>query len=77
VNVEGNPEAPLLGEHVESWTKPWEHDNPLIRLSGRAFLAASSSLVLSIQAAEGLFFALRAILIFAMIIALNSLDSLE
>jgi len=31
-NIEGNVEAPLLGEDLDSFTLPWEHDNALIRL---------------------------------------------
>ncbi|RSL98937.1 hypothetical protein BHE90_012038 [Fusarium euwallaceae] len=42
VNIEGNPEARLLGQDVNSWTPPQEHDNPFIRLPARALLRTLS-----------------------------------
>lgn len=39
INVEGNPEAPLLGQGINRRTPFRQSDNPLIRLPTRAIIA--------------------------------------
>ncbi|KAM5526334.1 hypothetical protein FOXYSP1_02378 [Fusarium oxysporum f. sp. phaseoli] len=46
LNVEGNPEAPLLGDGINSRTPFRQSDNPFIRLPTRAIIATWFALVI-------------------------------
>lgn len=35
INIEGNPEQPLLGQHIHSSTPLWQNGNPFIRIPAR------------------------------------------
>lgn len=43
-NIEGNEEVgAVAGRDINSWTRPWQHDNAFVRLLGQQLRGASIS----------------------------------